>query len=89
MYKVFLWQWCNLCKDPYIECPYCKNNTCNGTFGNSDGTVGGENPDYKCPFCNLAYQYMDMCYKHKDYPKTKKEMIKINNKIKKDNIHEK
>lgn len=87
-YKVFLWDWCSQCKDAFIVCPYCKNNTCNGCFGNSDGTIGGKNPDYECPYCNLAYQYMQLCYKHGDYPKTKRQINSFNKKIKKENTYE-
>jgi hypothetical protein len=40
----FKWEWCGHCELTRITCPHCGNNCCNGSSGNSDGTIGGENP---------------------------------------------
>lgn len=39
---VFLWGWCNLCQVPFVRCPGCGNNTCNGGGG--------------CDKCDEAYE---------------------------------
>lgn len=44
--KSFKIKWCDTCQGIYVECPRCKNNSCNA------GT--GENG--KCPVCGIAYK---------------------------------
>ena len=73
-FKVFLWGWCDHCGGAFVVCPFCGNNTCNGSFGNSDGSVGGGSPDFACLFCNLAYQFMQVCYKFGGYPRSRDEV---------------
>jgi len=76
-HTLFLWQWCPMCKAPYIECPKCKNNTCSAGFGEVDGKT--------CQVCNLAYQYAHLCYDNDLAPKTKKQIASFNKKIQKKN----
>jgi len=54
-----------------IRCPECYNPTCNSGFGK----------DGECLVCNLAYQYSNFAFEHKLYPKTPKEVKKLNKEI--------
>jgi hypothetical protein len=60
----FIWKWCGLCDKAYVECPKCKNNTCNGGYGTD--IMGDE-----CNVCPLAYQYEQLAYLTKSHPKDK------------------
>lgn len=62
----FVWGWCETCDAPYIKCPKCGNNCCNGGYGEINGVV--------CDTCNLAYQYQQLAGKTNTEPK--KEEIK-------------
>jgi hypothetical protein len=48
----FEWGWCKLCQRPFVKCPKCGNNTCNGGYG--------KNCNGDCDVCPLAYQYHDL-----------------------------
>lgn len=48
------WKYCPTCKSPYVECPLCGNNCCNG----GSGTIDGE----QCFVCDLAYDEQDRVF---------------------------
>jgi hypothetical protein len=62
----FNWSWCEYCEAAMIICPQCGNNSCNGTYG--------------CELCKQVYDYQDKCYTNDEYPKSKDELEKYNNK---------
>jgi len=74
----FEWEWCNLCDAPFIRCPKCGNNSCNGTFGKVN--------DEACDVCNLCYMYQDMSTGCGMYPVKKDEVDMINKMINGDKI---
>jgi hypothetical protein len=84
IYRLFLWGWCSIC-GVHIVCPKCGNNTCNGSFGDSDGDPKkagrGKSGDFSCEFCNLAYQYANLCYANGLEPKNKRQVASFNKKI--------
>lgn len=44
----FTVEWCKTCRCPFVRCPRCGNNSCNGTYGE----------DQKCPVCPITYELM-------------------------------
>lgn len=46
--KGFEWGWCGMCEKPYVNCPECGNNCCNGGTGDKDGKPCG---------CDKAYTH--------------------------------
>ncbi len=57
----YLWGWCSLCNAPFIWCPKCGNNDCNGLFGQVNGQ--------KCDECPKVYAYHEQCCKGGTEPK--------------------
>ena len=58
----FKWYWCETCGTAAIECPVCKNNCCNGSYGKDEN---GE----QCKFCALSYQYQALGWNTGSDPK--------------------
>lgn len=48
-------KYCSECECEYVECPRCKNNCCNGSYGEIDGK--------ECDICELSYEYQDLYFK--------------------------
>lgn len=44
-------EYCELCEADMIICPKCGNNTCNGGYGEVDGS--------QCDLCPTAYEAMN------------------------------
>jgi hypothetical protein len=45
------WDYCGLCRAPFVKCATCGNNCCNGGYGSIDGK--------ECPDCPSAYEMQD------------------------------
>jgi len=64
----FEWDWCDFCEKPFVRCPKCGNNTCNGGYGTD--ILGNE-----CDVCRLAYDFEDKAYKGGFVP-SKEKLLK-------------
>ena len=73
----FTWEYCAQCDTMYVRCPMCGNNSCNAGFGKVKSMYEpawfGDPKAKDCPVCNLAYQYQDLAWKHKDHPEISKK----------------
>jgi hypothetical protein len=63
----FTWELCEQC-GPFVRCPKCGNNCCNGGYGKVDGK--------ECDVCPLSYQYQELGFLTKCVPA--KETLKLN-----------
>ena len=77
----FTWDWCPLCQTMFVRCPKCGNNCCNASFGawtaeDKPSIAGCKDAKVVCDVCNLAYQYQDLAWKHKDHPKPTKKQLR-------------
>jgi CRISPR/Cas system-associated protein Cas10 (large subunit of type III CRISPR-Cas system) len=67
---LFEWELCVHCGVYMIRCPKCKNNCCNGGYGEID--------EITCDVCSLAYQYQSIAYEHDLEPQlTEQDVLKI------------
>jgi hypothetical protein len=71
-FKLFF-RWCELCEAPFISCPKCGNNSCNGTYGKVNGIW--------CGTCQYIHGFEDAMIEMGNYPFTKKQMNITNKKL--------
>lgn len=54
------WEWCEVCERYFLRCPECRNNACNGGYGEVDGEP--------CPICPSVYDLQEEKWKLGLYP---------------------
>lgn len=59
---LFQWELCDLC-GPFLRCPRCGNNSCNG----GSGTFNGQ----KCDICPITYDLQAAIWRRNDAPESK------------------